>query len=95
MIVAGLYMSSEYLATKYFKVPDLGYFLKLSCFYFIGTNIMQTLTAVFLGFQDAFSSKLMEIIQLLVTLVFTVGVFFMQNGDVLMYSGGRLLGLIV
>lgn len=95
LIVGGLYFGSDYLALHYFKTPDVGYFLRIACRYFLGTNILQISTAIFLGFQDAFSSKLMELIQVSSTLLFTIGVFTLQKGEILTYGAGWMVGLMI
>lgn len=95
VIIAGLYFGADYLALHYFKNPDISYFLKLACWYFLGTNSIQILMAIFLGFQDTFSSKLMELVQVAVTLLFTIGIFTLQKWEVLTYAAGWFLGLMM
>lgn len=93
LIIGGLYFGSERLAINYFKAPNIVHLLHIFCLYFIGSNILQILSAIFLGFQDAFSNKLMDFLSILSTVLFTITIFYFHAGNISTYGIGRILGL--
>ena len=58
------YFGSNFLATHYFKNPLSAEALKVFAFFFVGFNILQTLSNFFMAVQDTFYSRLSEFIRM-------------------------------
>ncbi|MDO4714143.1 MAG: oligosaccharide flippase family protein [bacterium] len=66
----------DWMAEKYFHAGELAWVLRYFCWYFVGTSCLQFLSAVFLGFQDSFSTKLMEFCSAITNVFFALGIFW-------------------
>lgn len=85
-IVLFLFFWADWLALHYFHSPEATEILKYLCLYFVGINIFQVITSLFISFQDTFNNKVVDFLRLFGILIFTWCFFFFGEPTLLSYS---------
>lgn len=80
------YFWSNFLAQSYFQSENAVWALKVFALFFIGFNVLQSLTNFFLSIQDTFYSKLGDSIRMFWTMILVIFLLFTDAGTLTNFS---------
>ncbi|MDD2907185.1 MAG: oligosaccharide flippase family protein [Candidatus Gracilibacteria bacterium] len=89
------FFGSDFLANNYFDSQKADEVLKIFAFFFLGINIFQILSTFFLVVQNTFYNKIIELIRMCFVLLFTIGIYVLDLGNIINYSYAWLFGLYI
>lgn len=72
LIALMIYFGADRLALHHFNSPEAGHIIKILCRYFIGINFFTVFNSIYVAFQDAISSSLIEFFRAYGILTFTL-----------------------
>lgn len=90
-----LYFWADRLANSYFQTNVLSQILPYYIIYLFGANILQLLSAIFFGFQDSFSAKIMDFLMTLFILLFTFTFSLTWEGGMILYAIIPIVALLL
>jgi len=94
LIFCLLYFGAEWLATVHFHDMKAAGVLKILAFYFLGYNIIQLCSTIFVAFQDTFAQGLTNFIQQFSSLIFTVVFWITASLTLTSYSIAWIVGTV-
>lgn len=95
LIFCGLYFGAEWLANVHFHDIAATGVLRILAFYFLGYNIIQLCSTIFIAFQDTLAQGVVGFLQQLVNLIFTVIFRLTASLTLTSYSIVRIIGTVV
>jgi O-antigen/teichoic acid export membrane protein len=95
VIFCGLYFGAEWLATVHFHDMEAIGVLRILAFYFLGYNIIQLCSTIFVAFQDTFAQGLVTFVQQISNLIFTVIFWLTASLTLMSYSVVWIIGTAV
>jgi len=93
LIFCLLYFGAEWLSTVHFHDTGAIGVLRILAFYFLGYNIIQLCSTIFVAFQDTFAQGLTSFIQQFFNLIFTVVFRLTASLTLTSYSIVRMIGV--
>ncbi|MDR0606830.1 MAG: oligosaccharide flippase family protein [Candidatus Peribacteria bacterium] len=94
LIFCLLYFGAEWLSIYHFHDPIAKQILQILAFYFFGVNVVTLCSTMFVSFQDTFSQGLVQSIQQIVNLVFTVIFWATASLTIVSYAWVRIIGTL-
>jgi O-antigen/teichoic acid export membrane protein len=94
LIFCLLYFGAEWLAIHHFHDMVAKQILQILAFYFFGMNIITLCSTMFVSFQDTFSQGIVQSVQQVVNLVFTVVFWAMASLTIVSYAWVWIIGTL-
>jgi len=95
IIASFFFFGTDFIAEHYFKTDAAKDTLKIFAFFFIGTNIFQTINQFFLAVQNTFYLKLSDFIRTFFVMFSVLFIFFWDYSSLVNYSYSWLIGLYI
>jgi O-antigen/teichoic acid export membrane protein len=95
LIFCLLYFGAERLAINHFHDLVAVDILRILAFYFLGYNIIQLCSTIFVAFQDTFSQGVVSFIQQISNLIFTLIFWGTASLTLVSYSVVWIIGIVV
>lgn len=92
-----LFFSSEYLAAHYFRSTEAVGVIQVFCLFFLGMNLYGMNSTIFGVTQNTKLQKGTEFLRMIFVMLFTLGLYFMNIGNLITYAwtwiGGVIIGI--
>ncbi|QFR39037.1 oligosaccharide flippase family protein [Candidatus Gracilibacteria bacterium 28_42_T64] len=93
IIASLLYIFSNNIAVGYFHNVEAVQTIQIFCIFFIGINFFQIITTFFLAIQNTYYSKIIDLIRLVSSLLFTFLLIFLNKTSLEYFSYMWIVGL--
>lgn len=93
-----LFFSSGYLAEHYFHAQAAQGVIQVFCLFFLGMNLLSMCTTIFQVGQNTKLQKGTEFLRMIFVVLFTLGLYLSENGNLITYAwtwiGGVIVGIL-